>query len=706
MFVVSILVISITAFAVDTDVVVSGYCGGEGDGTNLEWKIDVEGTLTISGTGKMADYRRSNLSNGKFGTSAPWGEYSDEITSIKIENGVEYIGDFAFSDIGLNNKTVPETIVIPRTVKSMGEGIFCYSGIVSEIIFEEGLEELSDRSLYAANRLKYITLPSTLKYLGEQALGSFGLEEIIVSEENPYFKSIDGVLYSKDGTKLIQFTTKITGEYTIPDHVTTVGACSFWASQLSKVIIPENVKILESQAFYAFGDGKADFIVHGRLEEIGSNVFIGLEEGTNIYFLGGAPITIYETDQWGNSSFGGIKGAFDGIINLYYLEGTEGWEFDENGLWNGYEVKPFEAKDLVIASGYCGGEGDGTNLEWKITSDGVLTISGEGRMKDYGDFGETYMEDAPWVEYKDKIKSLVLEEGITYIGGCAFFQNPFKQYFSGQLVIPESVTEIGIGAFAYARSITGDIYIPENVEKIGFNAFMEVGADSITVSENNRFFASFEGMFCSKDMKKIIVCPMGKTGELVIPESVTTIGFGAFRFCENLTGTLVLPKNLQSIQGYAFYGCSGLEGKLYIPKGIRSLSSLVFSECGIDEYYFYGDAPSGVVGLGEGQVTFDSDDTIYYPAGNETWEIVDGKWKGYTAIPWEVPYTLGDVNDDGKINVVDANLVRRYSAKLITLGKEEAVAADVNGDGKINVVDANLIRRYSAKLITVFPVAE
>ena len=64
----------------------------------------------------------------------------------------------------------------------------------------------------------------------------------------------------------------------------------------------------------------------------------------------------------------------------------------------------------------------------------------------------------------------------------------------------------------------------------------------------------------------------------------------------------------------------------------------------------------------------------------------------------------GDVNGDEKVNVIDANLVRRYSAKLIELEESQMIAADVSGDGKVNVIDANLIRRYSAKLITSFPV--
>ena len=527
----AILAAALSATAFAAEIVASGYCGGEGDGTNLEWKIDSDGVITISGEGPMEDYPYSHY--------IAWYKNKEDITEIIIEDGVTYIGKYAF--------------------------------------------------------------------------------------------------YNCTGTKC-----------TIGKDVASIGEQSF---------------------------------INCKVDEY--------------YFKGDAPTVVP-----GNSPYLSFEVLKD---TLYYPEGNETWKVRYN-KWGEYRAKSYIP---LIASGYCGGEGDGTNLEWTLTADGVLTISGEGKMADYGDFGETYMEDAPWVEYKDKIKSLVLEEGITYIGGCAFYQDPLNQYISDQLVIPESVTGIGIGAFAYGRNFTGDIFIPENVESIGHMAFVEIGAESFTVSENNKYFDSYDGILCSKDMKKIITCPTRKTGELVIPESVTIIEFGAFRFCEKLTGNLELPKNLQEIRGYVFYGCSGLEGKLDIPKGIKRLGSLDFAECGIDEYYFYGDAPSGVVGIGKGQITFDADDTIYYPAGNDTWEIVDGKWYGYTAIPYgEETVLYGDLTGDGKINVLDANLVRRYAAKLVELDENQLKAADVNGDGKINVLDANLIRRYAAKLIDKFPVEE
>ncbi|MBR3611184.1 MAG: hypothetical protein IKL57_07000 [Oscillospiraceae bacterium] len=69
-----------------------------------------------------------------------------------------------------------------------------------------------------------------------------------------------------------------------------------------------------------------------------------------------------------------------------------------------------------------------------------------------------------------------------------------------------------------------------------------------------------------------------------------------------------------------------------------------------------------------------------------------------------VEAVFGDVDGNGKINVLDANVIRRYSAKLLELTDDQIVAADVDGNGNVNVLDANLIRRYAVKLIDKFPV--
>ena len=97
----------------------------------------------------------------------------------------------------------------------------------------------------------------------------------------------------------------------------------------------------------------------------------------------------------------------------------------------------------IADSGTCGAEGDGSNLTWTLDSDGVLTISGSGDMYDYG-YGSS---DAPW---HGRVKSAVIAEGVTSIGGCAFYD--CRSLTS--VTIPDSVTRIGSFAFDNCRSLT------------------------------------------------------------------------------------------------------------------------------------------------------------------------------------------------------------------------------------------------------------
>lgn len=74
--------------------------------------------------------------------------------------------------------------------------------------------------------------------------------------------------------------------------------------------------------------------------------------------------------------------------------------------------------------------------------------------------------------------------------------------------------------------------------------------------------------------------------------------------------------------------------------------------------------------------------------------------------PEDSDILYGDVNNDGKVNIVDATVAARYSVKAITLDEDALVRGDVNGDGKVNIVDATFIARYYVKTIDKFPVEE
>ena len=399
---------------------------------------------------------------------------------------------------------------------------------------------------------------------------------------------------------------------------------------------------------------------------------LGENHGWNIAEIGGKYYNLDSTWDAGATEY-----DFFLLNESNFKKHTRFAEYDTAEF---HEQYPMAENDFeVVAIGNCGGEVDGTNLEWVLSGEGNLFVGGSGKMKDYGDFGETYMSDAPWEKYKENIGSLIIENGVTHIGGCAFYKFSF---IKGDLIVPETVTTIGVGAFAYCDGFSGELVIPKDVIYIGHHAFFKTVIENINVSESNKMFCSVDGILYSKDMKMLILCPGGKEGKINVPESVEKIGMDAFWGCNKLTGSMIFHDKLSEVKRTAFEDCS------------------------INEYYFHGKAPSGIIGNGENMPSFDLDDTIYYPYGDDTWVIENGKWKGYNAIAWMPYYHKGDINMDGNVDIMDVNTARRIAAKLIPETAERIILGDLDGDGKITAVDANYIRKFAVKLVKVFPVEE
>ncbi len=114
-------------------------------------------------------------------------------------------------------------------------------------------------------------------------------------------------------------------------------------------------------------------------------------------------------------------------------------------------------------SGKCG-----ENLVWEY-SDGILTISGEGKMYDYDEYYRYKDNDnnTPWFDYKNEIYKVDIEEGITSIGDYAFYYC----YSLRDIVIPDGVKSIG--EYAFCNTCLRKIVLPETIKKIGDSAFRD-----------------------------------------------------------------------------------------------------------------------------------------------------------------------------------------------------------------------------------------
>lgn len=124
--------------------------------------------------------------------------------------------------------------------------------------------------------------------------------------------------------------------------------------------------------------------------------------------------------------------------------------------------------------------------------------------------------------------------------------------------IPNSVAYIGVYSFSGCDGLTS-IEIPNCVTSIGKYAFFECfNLTSINVSTDNLSYCSEDGILYNKEKTKLIQCPGGKQGEVIIPTNVTNIEGYAFYRCSKLTD-LEIPSSVTSIGTYAFYWCFNIE---------------------------------------------------------------------------------------------------------------------------------------------------
>jgi len=213
---------------------------------------------------------------------------------------------------------------------------------------------------------------------------------------------------------------------------------------------------------------------------------------------------------------------------------------------------------IFAASGKCG-----DNLTWNLT-DGVLTISGTGTMKNF-DYDDNLGVQTPWKDYMLLIKTLSIDEGVTSIGDRAF-----EGCISlTSVTIPNSVTSIGMRVFSSCSSLTS-VTIPNSVTSIGNYAFAYCkGLTSLAIGNNVTTIEDWAFIQCSA------------LTSVIIPNSVTSIGVGAFYGCSSLT-SMTIPNSATSIGDAAFYGCSSLTSVTNHAIAPQIIKSNVFG--GYEEY--------------------------------------------------------------------------------------------------------------------------
>ncbi len=248
----------------DTVIATGTMANGEGVEDAITWTIyeDDAGNryLLVEGEGSIPDY--ASQDGGQ-----PWYSYRSTNTTLIIGEGITRIGNNAFRqwnliDIQFSSTVtsigqyafaygqVLTSVTIPGNIKTVEQYAFAYSYKLTDVTLEEGVETLGTSAFgHTTTSTNWITIPASLTSFGnyafEQAAG------YIVAEENTtYSADEDGVLYSYDGTTLIDYPkSRVADSWTIPESVTTVQTGALQNVQLTNEIYVMYQVSLPDQAF-------------------------------------------------------------------------------------------------------------------------------------------------------------------------------------------------------------------------------------------------------------------------------------------------------------------------------------------------------------------------------------------------------------------------------------------------------------------------
>ncbi|MBE6709199.1 MAG: hypothetical protein E7578_08170 [Ruminococcaceae bacterium] len=435
-----------------------------------------------------------SLSEGlvNVGTSAFWD--CPKLTEIKIPSTLKYLSEGMFHECtGLTK------ITLPNTLTKIINGAFSKCYALESITIPDSVIFIGAGAFSKCTSLKEIHIPKNVSEIDSFAFDcASSLTKITVSEQNPKYKSVDGVLFTKDGKKLIAYPNgNPRTDYTIPSGTTEIAEYSFYGFEILKnITLSQDVELIEQNNFLdcsSLKNIKVD--ANNKTYKSINGILFSKDEKTLITYPAGKSETTYSIPQ-GVTVIG--EQAFMGNTKLKNVTFPDSLlKISMNAFANCTELEaitmPGSIKE-ISSDAFC----VCSNLKAITLPDHPFIIGNSA-------FRGTafYNDESNW------------ENNVLYIG---------HHLIRAELEIRDSYSikpgtiAIAEGAFSYCENLI-NVIIPNGVSIIGTWAFSN--CESIS--------------------------------SIIIPEGVTYIGWNAFYNCPNLL-EVTLPDSITYINGYIFEG--------------------------------------------------------------------------------------------------------------------------------------------------------
>ncbi len=436
-------------------------------GSNLTWTLDDNGTLTISGSGDMANFIGGGYAIlGSEQDDCPWKNYRDKIKAVVFVGEITSIGNASFEEC----KNL-SSVTIPSPVKKIGEKAFDGCKSLTSITIPNSVTFIGEAAFGNCSGLTSLSIPNDVTTIGQYAFsGCTKLTQISIPE---------GITTIYNGT--FMGCSSLTG-VELPSRLTSIGECAFSdCTSLTSITIPISVTSIGYGAFSGCIGFTSISIPEG-VTSINEYVFGGCSNLTSITlpdgitligegaFSGCSKLTIINLPNSVTSIADGAFGECSSLKSFTIPQGITAIASDT--FRECHSLSDIVIPDSVISIGECAFS-NCTSLTSIIIPQSVTSIN-------YGAFGGcvnlrsiTIPNSVTSIEEDIfygciNLTTVVVTGNVTAIRGRSFRDCTNLKDFK----IPYSVTVIGDEAFAGCKGLTS-INIPNNVESIGDEAFRE-----------------------------------------------------------------------------------------------------------------------------------------------------------------------------------------------------------------------------------------